>query len=81
MQRKRNNRRLSFHDAHMARVRSWGLAARKRALIEAFTGGDAGIEQSLGRMVAENPGVQQEISGEPTAMDFLRRAEAAPGGE
>ncbi len=57
------------------------LAARKRALIEAFTGGDAGIEQSLGRMVAENPGVQQEISGEPTAMDFLRRAEAAPGGE
>jgi len=53
------------------------LVARKRALIEAFTGGDAGIEQSLGRMYAENPGARQAVAGEAGAMDFLRRAEGA----
>ncbi len=51
------------------------LVARKRALIEAFTGGDPGILDSLRRMTGEDPSVRQAISGDAAAMEFLRRAE------
>ena len=53
------------------------LAARKRELIAAFTGGDPGIEAALRRMYAENPDLRQAVAGEPAAMEFLRRAEEA----
>lgn len=57
------------------------LVRRKRALIEAFSGGDAGIEDSLRRMYAENPDLRQAVAGPEDGMGFLRAAEEAFGGE
>jgi len=38
------------------------IASRRRALIEAFTGGDPGIRESLGRMCREE-GVERASRG------------------
>jgi DNA-binding transcriptional MerR regulator len=55
------------------------LARRAKALIEAFTGGDAGVERSLGRLHAENPDVSRSWGVEPALWDYMSRARAALG--
>ncbi len=54
------------------------LAGRWCALIEAFTGGDPGIEASLNRMYREEPSMKQ--NGDPAASAFIERARAARSG-
>lgn len=50
------------------------LAARMRALIEAFTGGDQGIERSLGNMYQSEPGAAARFGIDTEACVFLQRA-------
>jgi MerR family transcriptional regulator, thiopeptide resistance regulator len=50
------------------------LAERWRALIEAFTGGDAGIRGSLDRMYREEPGVAARHGVDPEVSAFIQRA-------
>jgi DNA-binding transcriptional MerR regulator len=50
------------------------LAARMRELIEAFTGGDAGIERSLGNLYANEPGAAARFGVDTEACAFLQRA-------
>lgn len=53
------------------------LALEARALIAEFTGGDAGIERSLGRMYEEDPGAKARIGVEPELWAYMGRARAA----
>ena len=53
------------------------LALRSRALIAAFTGGDAGIERSLGQMYASKPDMPQQFGMEPTLWEFMGAARDA----
>ncbi len=55
------------------------LAARYRALIEGFTGGDPGIEQSLRRMYAEKPDIASGhgYTPDPELQTFVGAAFAA----
>ncbi len=53
------------------------LATKWRSLLRAFTGGDRGIEQAMGRMYAQEPAAMQQRSGiDPALMDYARRAVA-----
>ena len=57
------------------------LARKARALIEEFTGGDAGIERSLGAMVAAEGAdksiAQRGMDVSPGVFEFMGRAQAA----
>ena len=53
------------------------LARRARELIEAFTGGDEGVRQSLGKMYAENPDMPQKWGVEPELWSYVNAAQAA----
>lgn len=53
------------------------IARRSRALIEEFTGGDAGIEDSLSRMYASEPGVRDRGGAAPELWGFMGAASAA----
>jgi DNA-binding transcriptional MerR regulator len=56
------------------------LAKRSLELVEAFTGGDAGIRESLGRMYAnEDPAVVSHGTMDRELMAYLSRAQAALG--
>lgn len=53
------------------------LVRRSRALIEEFTGGDAGIHASLSRLRSQEPRVRERC-GPPAAVgEYLRKAAAA----
>ena len=57
------------------------LARRSHALIEEFTGGDAGVRESLGRMYQENPEMPREMGADPELWSFMAKArEAFEGG-
>lgn len=62
-----------------AEPRLQALATRWMQLVEAFDGGDAGLDESLRRMYKEN-GEQIRAQGEPSPelMDYIGRAVAAP---
>jgi DNA-binding transcriptional MerR regulator len=53
------------------------LAERWRALVRAFTGGDAGIQRSLNTMYAQEPALQQRTGIDPSLMEYVGRAMAA----
>lgn len=53
------------------------LARRSHALVEEFTGGDAGIRASLGRMYAENPKLPERFGVEPELWEYMGRASKA----
>jgi DNA-binding transcriptional MerR regulator len=53
------------------------LARRSQALIEEFTGGDAGIRASLGRMYGDNPDLPRRFGVEPDVWSYMGRASAA----
>ncbi len=50
------------------------LAKRWRALIEAFTGGDAGIERSLDRMYASEPKAREHAGIDEALMQYVQKA-------
>lgn len=64
-------------DKDPAAVEVRPLAAKWRALLHAFTGGDPGTAQALGRMYAEQPSVQRQAGIDPALLDYARRAIAA----
>ena len=54
------------------------LAAKWRALLREFTGGDAGIQHSLNRMFSEEPATMQQHTGiDPALLAYACRAIAA----
>jgi DNA-binding transcriptional MerR regulator len=53
------------------------LAARWISLVAEFTGGDAGIAKSLGRMYRAEPEVRERTGIEPAMMEFIGKARAA----
>lgn len=54
------------------------LAAKWRALLREFTGGDAGIQRSLNRMYSAKPATMQQHTGiDPALMAYACRAIAA----
>jgi len=53
------------------------LARRSKSLIEEFTGGDAGIRESLGKMYGENPELPQRFGAEPDLWSYMGRASQA----
>jgi MerR family transcriptional regulator, thiopeptide resistance regulator len=55
------------------------LAGRWRGLIEAFTGGDAGVRRSLQAMYSENPEMKTRGGGDPEVHAFMQRALAVRG--
>jgi DNA-binding transcriptional MerR regulator len=55
------------------------LAHRWRALIEEFTGGDAGIEASLRNMYAQEEDARQQWGPPPEVTEFVRKAAEAAG--
>jgi DNA-binding transcriptional MerR regulator len=57
------------------RVRA--LARESRRLIEAFTGGDAGIEASLTNMYRNHEGMRREYLPEPELAEYMAAAAAA----
>jgi DNA-binding transcriptional MerR regulator len=50
------------------------LARRWRALIDAFTGGDAGIARSLQRMYENEPSVRRRAGIDPALMEYVQKA-------
>ena len=50
------------------------LAGRWRALIEAFTGGNPGIERSLSNMYKSEPGATSQFGVDPAVRDFIGKA-------
>jgi DNA-binding transcriptional MerR regulator len=54
-------------------------ARRAKALIEAFTGGNAGVERSLGNLYAENPDLPKNWGVEPALWEYMARARTALG--
>lgn len=56
------------------------LAGRWRGLIEAFTGGDAGIRRSLETMYREQPEMKTRVGGDPAVFAFMQRALKPPAG-
>ncbi|MFV8756051.1 MerR family transcriptional regulator [Nannocystaceae bacterium ST9] len=46
-------------------------------LIAMFTGGDPGIQASLGRMWSENPDMPRRVGMDPEVFDYMQRARAA----
>lgn len=50
------------------------LAARWRALIEAFTGGNPGIERSLNTMYKQEPGASKQFGVDPAIQAFIGKA-------
>ena len=52
------------------------LARRWRALVEEFTGGDAGIAASLQRMYQSEPDARRQAGIDAELMDYVRRAMA-----
>jgi DNA-binding transcriptional MerR regulator len=50
------------------------LVRRWQALIDAFTGGDAGIRGSLATMYREEPGLGARVGGDPEVFAFMQRA-------
>lgn len=50
------------------------LAAKWQALIEEFTGGDAGIRESLSRMYREEPSMRERAGVDPTLYRYISRA-------
>ena len=59
-------------DPHEPEVQA--LAARWQALINAFTGGDAGIRGSLDTMYRQEPGLGARVGGDPELFAFMQRA-------
>ena len=55
------------------------LARRARGLIEEFTGGDKGIERSLGNMYSNEPAARQRIGVEPPLWEYMGQARASLG--
>jgi hypothetical protein len=54
------------------------LAAKWRALLREFTGGDAGIQHSLNRLYSAEPATMQQHTGiDPALMAYACRAIAA----
>lgn len=53
------------------------LAQRARELVEAFTGGDPGVRESLGRMYAENPELPRRWGVDRELWQFVQAAQAA----
>jgi DNA-binding transcriptional MerR regulator len=53
------------------------LAARWISLVAEFTGGDAGIAKSLGRMYRAEPELRERTGIEPAMMEFIGKARAA----
>jgi DNA-binding transcriptional MerR regulator len=53
------------------------LARQARALITEFTGGDPGIERSLGDMHAKEPRARERIGVEPELWEYMARARQA----
>ncbi len=53
------------------------LAARARALVEEFSGGDKGIERSLANLYAGEPSVRQRTGAEPALWQFMGAARKA----
>ena len=56
------------------------LARQARALIAEFTGGDKGIERSLGNLYANEPSAKKRIGVEPELWTYMTRARGALGG-
>ena len=56
------------------------IARRWRELIQAFTGGNTGIEASLGKMWKEQPQIGQEhgMNLDPELMAYIGKASAGP---
>jgi MerR family transcriptional regulator, thiopeptide resistance regulator len=50
------------------------LARRWRALVREFTGGDRGIQKSLGTMYRQEPGVQAKTGIDPALMNYASAA-------
>jgi DNA-binding transcriptional MerR regulator len=57
-----------------ASERAQDLARRWKSLVHEFTGGDAGIEQSLGRFYQENPEGSLQFGVAPEMFQFIGRA-------
>ncbi len=55
------------------------LATRWLALVEEFTGGDAGLARSVGRLYQEEPAMRQSTGIDAEIMDYIARARAASG--
>jgi DNA-binding transcriptional MerR regulator len=56
------------------------LAAQWMALVEEFTGGDAGLARSVGRLYQEEPAARQYTGLDAEIMDYIARARAASAG-
>lgn len=56
------------------------LAARWDGLIRSFTGGDSGIQQSLGKVWQGEPRLGESFGISPEMMDFIARAREHGGG-
>jgi DNA-binding transcriptional MerR regulator len=50
------------------------LAAKWQSLIDEFTGGDAGIRESLGRMYREEPSMRERAGVDPGMFQYISRA-------
>ena len=55
------------------------LTRRARSLIEEFTGGDRGIERSLGNMYSKEPAARRRIGVEPELGEYMSRARLVLG--
>jgi MerR family transcriptional regulator, thiopeptide resistance regulator len=64
-------------DLDPASERARELARRWQALVQEFTGGDAGIERSVGRFYRENPEGGRQLGVEPEMFQFIGRVLAA----
>lgn len=53
------------------------LARRWKALIEEFTGGDAGIARSLGNLYQGEPSMREKAGMDPSLSEYVGRAQAA----
>ncbi|HEY8505749.1 MAG TPA: MerR family transcriptional regulator, partial [Gemmataceae bacterium] len=59
------------------------LAKRWHELVEAFTGGDPGVRESLGRLwkeQGENLAAQHNMPYDPRLFEYVQKAQAAAGG-
>jgi len=55
------------------------LARRWTSLIKEFSGGDAGIERSLGKMYNQQPEVGRQFGLDPAIFAYIGKANAAKG--
>ena len=54
-----------------------GLAARWMGLVAEFTGGDAGIARSVGKLYKEEPAMRRKTGLDSEIMEWIQRADAA----